>query len=337
MSDLQLLFPDNNVSSRPIVQFAAREMNLSSPGHAFVLVGIELDNGLTYFQAAGGFYPKDAESKMEVVKNVLYSPGQVTYKLQDAGADERFTVHVTQEQSDQTKKAIESWNHNQYAIWLRNCVNLTRDVAAQLGLEIPQSEFPDFYHDAPAPFIRYLRDRNSPDRPLEFDRENSARKAADEAAKKAQEEQSARERAAAAYLFAQQAAAAAAVAAERQRAMEAQAAADLVAAQQRVAEQQRIQAEQAAAAEAQRMAAEQQRLTDEARRVEAQRAAQEALQRQVDMERQRMEAEARQQEAQRQAAEAQRLIDLQRAQESARGAGGGGAGYYPPPPPTLNP
>lgn len=344
MSDLQLLYPDNNVSSRPVVQFAAREpgINPISPGHAFVLVGIELDNGTTYFQSAGGFYPQGADSAMTALKNTLYGPGQVTYKLKDAGADLRVNFHVTQEQSDLAKRRIDGWQENKYSIWSQNCVSLASDVAGALGLELPPID-PTPYWDAPVPFFNWLRDKNKTDRPLEFDLEQKAKDAKaknDAVERETRDAKEASDRAAAqaaAYAAAQVEAQLQQAAAERQRASEAQAAADALARQQAALDQQRILAEQAAANEAQRVAAEAQRQADQARMAELERAAREAAQR--ELERQQAEYAAQQQAAQQQAAELQRQAEeRQRALDAARAAGaGGGGGYYVPPPPIIIP
>jgi len=77
--DIQLLYPDNNVSHKAIIVFRARGFNLSkhSPGHAFVLIGSELDNGLKVFSAAGGFYPIKG-GKVTTIKTILSVPGKVT-------------------------------------------------------------------------------------------------------------------------------------------------------------------------------------------------------------------------------------------------------------------
>jgi hypothetical protein len=74
--DIQLLYEGNYVSSKPIVEFRARD---GFPGHAFVLVGKELDNGLIHYQTIGDFYPEEG-NKITTFKNILRGPGEVVYK-----------------------------------------------------------------------------------------------------------------------------------------------------------------------------------------------------------------------------------------------------------------
>lgn len=57
--DIQLLLPDNNVSSQPFIEYRARapykENGIKYPGHVFIFLGRELDNGTSFYHQAYGF------------------------------------------------------------------------------------------------------------------------------------------------------------------------------------------------------------------------------------------------------------------------------------------
>src|SRR5262249_40045416 len=83
---LEMLVMGGNVSSRPILEFRARKVDISnhSPGHAYVLMGRELDDGLRFYNAVGGFYPDTDGSKVQSFKAILLAPGKVSQTLDDA-------------------------------------------------------------------------------------------------------------------------------------------------------------------------------------------------------------------------------------------------------------
>src|SRR5205823_4005603 len=98
--DIQLLYPDNSVSSKPIIEFRARPPTGKPPsaGHTFVFLGRELDNGTTVFYGAGGFYPEN-----NTVKNLLSGPGAVKYTIDDMKTDQVFRVNISPRQEELVK------------------------------------------------------------------------------------------------------------------------------------------------------------------------------------------------------------------------------------------
>lgn len=151
-ADFQLIYPDNNVSQKPIIEFRARK---GKPGHAFVAVGREYDNGLTAFYAIAGFYPKGND-----LKSVLSGPGQINYKWVDTSSDVVFRVNITWEQEAKTIKTISEWDSKRYEFLWQNCTHLVRQVANDLGLRVPPIML------RPDHTVALLRSVNHPDAPI---------------------------------------------------------------------------------------------------------------------------------------------------------------------------
>ncbi len=138
--DFQLLYPDSTTSSRPILEFRARPISFalprekggegeSTPGHTFVFLGRELDNGLTVFYGAAGFYPEN-----NTLRNVLFGPGNVTYEIPDMFPDEAFRVNISEYQESLVKYVVDHWEEKKYSIAADNCVEMVKDVADAIGV-----------------------------------------------------------------------------------------------------------------------------------------------------------------------------------------------------------
>lgn len=129
-SELVLAYPYPR-SSKPVLEFRARPANLKnkSPGHAWVALGREVDDGNTVFYAAGGFYP-------ERFAKVLKGPGEVRFKEDDAFAGDVATIRflITIEQERTVKFILQNWDEKQYELATQNCVHLMKTVADSVGL-----------------------------------------------------------------------------------------------------------------------------------------------------------------------------------------------------------
>lgn len=165
--DLQLLYPDSSVSSRPIMEFRYRSTDLKNKTltHAFVVLGRELDNGTTVFIGAAGFYPQGADNKLQEFRNVLQSPGHVDYKIADMHSDGAFRVRITGEQENAVKYLINNWNAKEYKIAEQNCTSLVKSVGKVLGLDTGVDGALEFL---PAELIKHLAMENDPDKPLRY-------------------------------------------------------------------------------------------------------------------------------------------------------------------------
>jgi hypothetical protein len=95
--EIDLLLPENNVSSRPILEFRARKptpggegRGASLVGHAYVLLG-ETRQRNTLFNNVRGFYP-DGKGARQLI-NMAYGKGVVRQTL-DMGDREAFTARL---------------------------------------------------------------------------------------------------------------------------------------------------------------------------------------------------------------------------------------------------
>jgi hypothetical protein len=172
--DLDLLLPPNNVSSRPIIEFRARKpmsqdaakevgREASRVGHAYVLVGRELDNGTTLFNQVRGFYAvRDGEITL---LQKMYTKGIVKQHLDDAASDITFRVYITPIQEMAVQKVFRDWNDKMYSLPIRNCVDFAKAVAKAVNLNIPE-EVENPLPQLPVIFLEGLRQQNDKDTPL---------------------------------------------------------------------------------------------------------------------------------------------------------------------------
>jgi hypothetical protein len=165
--DIQLLLPQNNVSSRPVLEFRARDPSLggdgrgsSAVGHAYVLLGRELNDGLILFNEVKGFYP----AKNDVV-HYMFGKGAVKQTLDDASQDVRFRVYITPLQETKIRAVFKKWEDKNYNLALQNCVDFTRAVAREANLEVPFIGG-DLSQEFPSVFVRLLKQSNDKNTPL---------------------------------------------------------------------------------------------------------------------------------------------------------------------------
>lgn len=137
--DMQLMLPDLNVSSRPVIEFRARRASIDppSPGHAYILLGRELDNGLRVFNTVAGFYP-DHSTGAHPFRQLVSTPGVVTQTLEDASSDITFSLYISPTQEQRVADVLAAYDDQDYSLAVRNCVTMTRDVAAAVGLRVPE-------------------------------------------------------------------------------------------------------------------------------------------------------------------------------------------------------
>ncbi|WP_162596116.1 hypothetical protein [Methylobacterium sp. 17Sr1-1] len=159
------LFDDyhNSVSKRLYVSFLARnsEGSLSKPGHSFVAVGTELDNGLRVYEKIFGYYVKN-DNFFEEIKAVFSSTiGDITYKLSDVSWSVELYVPTDEAGHMAVIGVMNEWSKNdpKYQLFAnggKNCSVFAAEVARALGLKVPQGAGSKF----PVRFISELRDMN---------------------------------------------------------------------------------------------------------------------------------------------------------------------------------
>ncbi|RWB20383.1 MAG: hypothetical protein EOQ40_15055 [Mesorhizobium sp.] len=155
--DVQLMLPDANVSSRPVIEFRARKATTDpvSPGHAYILLGRELDNGLRVYNTVAGFYPDDSRRAAPFMQ-VFSTKGKVTQKLEDAKSELTLSTYITPIEEQRVVSVLKSYDTKNYSLAVRNCVTMTKDVAAAVGLSMPGG--PE--NAVPQVFLQSLIDAN---------------------------------------------------------------------------------------------------------------------------------------------------------------------------------
>lgn len=129
--DMQALYPGHSSSTKYFVDFKARS---GFPGHAFVYIGRELDNGLSVVEAVAGFYPSEDGKSRAALKNIAHGPGIVTAKLTDLASTVSFRVYRTSNEITEILSKIEGFNDQDYALLENNCLDLVNQVATLVGI-----------------------------------------------------------------------------------------------------------------------------------------------------------------------------------------------------------
>jgi hypothetical protein len=174
-AEIQLLYPENNVSAQPFIEFRARWFDKDDVGHAYIVLGRKLDNGLEARYAMTGFWPK-AEAghptDWEMIKRILYGPGELKLDKLDLSYKSSFKVWVTEEQERKALDVFERWEGSEYALLWHNCSDFVSDVAHSVGLKTTFAGV-----NTPERIIKNLESNNDPRRPLEAAKEESRRRA----------------------------------------------------------------------------------------------------------------------------------------------------------------
>ncbi|SDA34240.1 hypothetical protein SAMN02799622_05738 [Methylobacterium sp. UNC378MF] len=153
----------NSKSKRPFVSFLARntEGSSSKPGHSYVAVGVELDNGLRVYERIFGYYPK-SDAVFEEVKAVFTKVvGDIKYKLPDVIWTVELNVPTDEAGHKAALSVMEAWlkNDPKYQLFAnggKNCSAFAGEVAEAIGLKVPSGAGSKF----PVTFISELRALN---------------------------------------------------------------------------------------------------------------------------------------------------------------------------------
>ena len=153
----------NSVSKSPFVAFLARgpDIPTSLAGHAFVAIGIEIDNGVRVYERIFGYYPSD-DGTITMVKSVFTKvDGALKYKLSDTTWDVEYRISIDSDQRASAIATIDNWakndpKYNVIANGGKNCTSLISEVASALGLRIPDGAG----NTRPVQYIEALRKLN---------------------------------------------------------------------------------------------------------------------------------------------------------------------------------
>lgn len=132
-NDLYNLYK-NSTSRSPYVIFTARK---GVPGHAFVILGEELDNSLFWNNAVFGFYPKDG--KKLFIRAIIGTPGRVDYKWEDLERDHEHRVPINEKTKNKILNVFHKWLNVEYTLFDKNCNQFISEIAEASGLIIPKA------------------------------------------------------------------------------------------------------------------------------------------------------------------------------------------------------
>lgn len=109
------------------IEFHGR--GIGTEGHAFFVLSVAREDGVSEIQSAAGFYP-DSDSPIGF-KDVFNGPGEVYREiptLNEPGS-ERFRVLMTPDQERLARFIINNWDSKNYAALWQNCVTMVTDIA----------------------------------------------------------------------------------------------------------------------------------------------------------------------------------------------------------------
>jgi hypothetical protein len=166
---------------------------LTSPGHAFVLIGRALPDGSTYFYAVGGFYPDESRLEgNEKTQNrrvwITGTPGTVAYDIDDTSCDVSFRADITPDQERRALFVLRNWEGRSYALTWQSCTDLVKTIARTVGLRVPNLGPNSLW---PEDLVQRLREMNGAATGLQNGRADERRAEAD-AARSAREQQARR-------------------------------------------------------------------------------------------------------------------------------------------------
>jgi hypothetical protein len=155
----------NSVSKKPFASFLARtsDNGLGKPGHSYVAIGVELDNGLRVYERVFGYYPKN-ETAFEEVKAIFTKvSGDIRSKIEDVSWKVEYRVPLDEAKHQAALKVIDKWRQNDpkynlFANGGKNCSSFAAEVAQAVGLKVPAGAGSKF----PINFMTELRNMNKP-------------------------------------------------------------------------------------------------------------------------------------------------------------------------------
>jgi len=153
----------NSRSRQRFVSFLARTSDgrLGKPGHSYVAVGIELDNGLRVYERLFGYYPR-TETAFEEVKAVFTRvSGDLRSQIRDVAWQVEYRVPVDDAKHRAALAVVQRWSatdpgYNLFANGGRNCSSFAAEVAQAIGLRVPSGAGSKY----PIDFMSELRDIN---------------------------------------------------------------------------------------------------------------------------------------------------------------------------------
>ena len=132
----------------------------TATGHAFVGTGVELDNGLLFYEGLFGYYP--AEGGKSELKALWRTDGDIKATWSDLNSSITYRVPLSDARMQEVLDALAKWKssdpgYSLLALKSNNCSVLAKDVAQSVGLKIPSANSGTTF---PAAYIAKLKDAN---------------------------------------------------------------------------------------------------------------------------------------------------------------------------------
>jgi hypothetical protein len=148
----------DSVSRKPFVAFLARDDTF--PGHTFICMGVELDNGMLYYERLFGFYP--SVGGVKVVKAAIHAGGELDFAWEDMAWSVEYRVGISEAQKLLAQAVFDKWQseqpaYNLFALGGKNCSVLAKEIATAIGLKLPPDNPGATF---PANYIRKLKTTN---------------------------------------------------------------------------------------------------------------------------------------------------------------------------------
>ncbi|BBB64247.1 hypothetical protein UNDKW_5974 (plasmid) [Undibacterium sp. KW1] len=131
----------NSTSKFPFVSFQGRKAAIDSVGHAFVGVGVQIEEGLRVYLHLFGLYPDGGT--LTAVKSVFTSvSGKLDEKWTDLVWDTDLIVTVDEDQFKLVLKEFDIWSESgpDYSLLNNdgiNCSALAAAVAGSINMKVP--------------------------------------------------------------------------------------------------------------------------------------------------------------------------------------------------------
>ena len=140
--------------SQYTVVLAARPKTTASPGHVWVVLGVDDEATQTCSAQAWGFYP---ENDLQTVKALSFEPVKGKLKEEAAKRTSKATAHLfVMVNSENYRKALDikrAWDgQDTYQLERSDCITYLQAVAKALGLTVPDRESREF----PEPYLLRL-------------------------------------------------------------------------------------------------------------------------------------------------------------------------------------
>jgi hypothetical protein len=129
----------NSTSKQPFVIFLARN---GVPGHAFVGIGVQLNESMLVYECFLGYYPAGDDKLAEAKLIFGKTSGALDYKWKDTSWDVSYRKNINYKRKSAALAVADEWRsadpkYNLFALGGKNCSVFAGEVANAIGLKAP--------------------------------------------------------------------------------------------------------------------------------------------------------------------------------------------------------